>query len=277
MTPSTSARTSRCACPRSLEGDSASRLLLTRPARAAPRSMSQTVKNMLEGAPRSRCVCCGLRPRRRVLPSFPPLHTLLARLLFALARAHGRPCRPVDTGMDQEVPLPNVSSKILAKVIEYCKYHVDADKTGEDGATAVKEEDSKTWDTEFVKVDQGTLFELILVRARAAPRSPGTPLSSFALGPPALSAQPRIAGCQLPQHQAAAGPDVPDGRQHDQGCAAPRLRPRVFPPRRARARAAYRRRSACTSRDMAAPWPARARCSVRRWFERALQRAVAFS
>ena len=73
--------------------------------------------------------------------------------------------------MDQEVPLPNVSSKILAKVIEYCKYHVDADKTGEDGATAVKEEDSKAWDTEFVKVDQGTLFELILVR-RAVARSP---------------------------------------------------------------------------------------------------------
>ena len=73
-----------------------------------------------------------------------------------------------DTGMDQEVPLPNVSSKILAKVIEYCKYHVDADKTGEDGATAVKEEDSKAWDTEFVKVDQGTLFELILVRQQLA-------------------------------------------------------------------------------------------------------------
>ena len=72
--------------------------------------------------------------------------------------------------MDQEVPLPNVSSKILAKVIEYCKYHVDADKTGEDGATAVKEEDSKAWDTEFVKVDQGTLFELILVRRARAPQ-----------------------------------------------------------------------------------------------------------
>lgn len=90
--------------------------------------------------------------------------------------------------MDQEVPLPNVSSKILAKVIEYCKYHVDADKTGEDGATAVKEEDSKAWDTEFVKVDQGTLFELILVR-RAAARSPlvSEPFHRFAsrtaLGP----------------------------------------------------------------------------------------------
>jgi S-phase kinase-associated protein 1 len=75
--------------------------------------------------------------------------------------------------MDTPCPLPNVSSKILAKVIEYCKYHVDADKTGEDGATAVKEEDAKAWDTEFVKVDQGTLFELILVRARRRARAPG--------------------------------------------------------------------------------------------------------
>jgi hypothetical protein len=73
--------------------------------------------------------------------------------------------------MDAPVPLPNVSSKILAKVIEYCKYHVDADKTGDDGAPAVKEEDAKAWDTEFVKVDQGTLFELILVRKQARKRN----------------------------------------------------------------------------------------------------------
>jgi len=30
-----------------------------------------------------------------------------------------------DTGIDAPIPLPNVSSKILAKVIEYCKYHVE--------------------------------------------------------------------------------------------------------------------------------------------------------
>jgi S-phase kinase-associated protein 1 len=69
--------------------------------------------------------------------------------------------------VEAAVPLPNVSSKILAKVIEYCKYHVDADATAEEGgAPAVKEEDAKAWDTDFVKVDQGTLFELILVRCR---------------------------------------------------------------------------------------------------------------
>lgn len=76
-----------------------------------------------------------------------------------------------DTGEDAPVPLPNVSSKILAKVIEYCKYHDDAAKTGEDGQPAVKEEEAKAWDAEFVKVDQGTLFELILARAPPAQRA----------------------------------------------------------------------------------------------------------
>jgi S-phase kinase-associated protein 1 len=76
--------------------------------------------------------------------------------------------------VEAAVPLPNVSSKILAKVIEYCKYHVDADAAGADGAPAVKEEDAKAWDTDFVKVDQGTLFELILVRRRAARRCRNT-------------------------------------------------------------------------------------------------------
>ncbi|KAJ7554107.1 hypothetical protein O6H91_06G125600 [Diphasiastrum complanatum] len=66
-----------------------------------------------------------------------------------------------DTGTDSPIPLPNVSSKILAKVIEYCKYHVELQKAGED-KTAVSEEDVKAWDAEFVKVDQATLFDLIL-------------------------------------------------------------------------------------------------------------------
>merc|ERR1719231_1737157 len=62
-----------------------------------------------------------------------------------------------DTGVDAPIPLPNVSSKILAKVIEYCKHHVEAKKSEN-----ASEEDTKNFDTEFVKVDQATLFELIL-------------------------------------------------------------------------------------------------------------------
>ena len=63
-----------------------------------------------------------------------------------------------DDCADSGIPLPNVTSKILAKVIEYCKKHVEAanpeDKPSED--------DLKAWDADFVKVDQATLFDLIL-------------------------------------------------------------------------------------------------------------------
>ncbi|KAF5462950.1 SKP1-like protein 1B [Juglans microcarpa x Juglans regia] len=63
-----------------------------------------------------------------------------------------------DDCADNGIPLPNVTSKILAKVIEYCKKHVEPanseDRTSED--------DLKAWDMEFVRVDQATLFDLIL-------------------------------------------------------------------------------------------------------------------
>lgn len=48
-----------------------------------------------------------------------------------------------DSGAEDVIPLPNVSGKILAKVIEYCKYHVDANKKGPDGKPAKSEEDVK--------------------------------------------------------------------------------------------------------------------------------------
>ncbi|KAH8510515.1 hypothetical protein H0E87_008171 [Populus deltoides] len=69
-----------------------------------------------------------------------------------------------DDCADNEIPLPNVTSKILAKVIEYCKKHVEAVSDKEKNVTGVTEKDEslKSWDTEFVKVDQNTLFDLIL-------------------------------------------------------------------------------------------------------------------
>eukprot|EP01097_Dermamoeba_algensis_P008051 TRINITY_DN5226_c0_g1_i1.p1 TRINITY_DN5226_c0_g1~~TRINITY_DN5226_c0_g1_i1.p1 ORF type:complete len:168 (-),score=53.82 TRINITY_DN5226_c0_g1_i1:126-629(-) len=61
------------------------------------------------------------------------------------------------------IPLPNVSGKILEKVIEYCKYHHENPTPAVDD----KKEERRTddiipWDQEFCKVDQATLFELIL-------------------------------------------------------------------------------------------------------------------
>ncbi|CAL0311449.1 unnamed protein product [Lupinus luteus] len=64
-----------------------------------------------------------------------------------------------DDCADNGIPLPNVTSKILAKVIEYCKKHVDA-AASEDNKP--NDEDLKAWDADFVKVDQSTLFDLIL-------------------------------------------------------------------------------------------------------------------
>ncbi|WOK92872.1 SKP1-like protein 1B [Canna indica] len=70
-----------------------------------------------------------------------------------------------DDCADSGIPIPNVTSKILAKVIEYCRKHVEAaaaaSNSSEDGPKS-SDEELKSWDTEFVKVDQATLFDLIL-------------------------------------------------------------------------------------------------------------------
>ncbi|GLT64752.1 hypothetical protein SLA2020_372240 [Shorea laevis] len=59
---------------------------------------------------------------------------------------------PIDDG----IRLFNVTGKILSKVVEYCKQHVDADA---DKDKAVDDE-LKASDAQFVKVDQNTLFGL---------------------------------------------------------------------------------------------------------------------
>ncbi|RLM79478.1 SKP1-like protein 1A [Panicum miliaceum] len=70
------------------------------------------------------------------------------------------------------IPLPNVNSKILSIVIEYCNKHVHAAKSNNVAApsdantpsatnAAIGGEDLKNWDAEFVKIDQATLIDLI--------------------------------------------------------------------------------------------------------------------
>ena len=73
-----------------------------------------------------------------------------------------------DLGMneddDEVVPLPNVSSSILKKVIQWATYHKD-DPPLSDDEEDIKErrtDDIPQWDADFLKVDQGTLFEIIL-------------------------------------------------------------------------------------------------------------------
>jgi S-phase kinase-associated protein 1 len=72
-----------------------------------------------------------------------------------------------DLGMDDEeeevVPLPNVNAAILKKVIQWATHHKDDPPPPEDDENKEKRTDDITsWDADFLKVDQGTLFELIL-------------------------------------------------------------------------------------------------------------------
>ncbi|GMT16982.1 hypothetical protein PFISCL1PPCAC_8279, partial [Pristionchus fissidentatus] len=75
-----------------------------------------------------------------------------------------------DLGLDDSenesqdpIPLQNVNSAILKKVIAWCQYHKDDPPMAEDNDQREKRtDDIPSWDTEFLKVDQGTLFELIL-------------------------------------------------------------------------------------------------------------------
>ncbi|CAL5073069.1 unnamed protein product [Urochloa decumbens] len=75
-----------------------------------------------------------------------------------------------DGCIDNGIPLPNVNGKILAKVIEYCKKHVEARRGSDAEASAeptaatnkASDDELKNFDADFVKVDQATLFDLIL-------------------------------------------------------------------------------------------------------------------
>lgn len=63
----------------------------------------------------------------------------------------------VADGVDK-IPLQNVDARILAKVIEYMKYHYKLTETPQ------PEDEVRRWDREFVRVDKSTLFHLVLVR-----------------------------------------------------------------------------------------------------------------
>merc|ERR1712216_1108685 len=52
------------------------------------------------------------------------------------------------------IPLPAVEGNILELVLKYCNYHHSNKET--------KEDEKNAWDQEFVKVDDDTLFSLIL-------------------------------------------------------------------------------------------------------------------
>jgi S-phase kinase-associated protein 1 len=64
---------------------------------------------------------------------------------------------------DAPIPLPNVSGRILEKIIDYCRFHYEhptpqSDEKKDERRT----DDIIPWDKEFCNVDQPTLFEMIL-------------------------------------------------------------------------------------------------------------------
>ncbi len=69
-----------------------------------------------------------------------------------------------DSSEEEIVPLPNVTTDILRKVIEWCTVHKDDPEPNEDSDEYWENVTNEItgWDADFVKVDLGTLFELTL-------------------------------------------------------------------------------------------------------------------
>ncbi|KAJ1939234.1 hypothetical protein FBU59_004193 [Linderina macrospora] len=70
-----------------------------------------------------------------------------------------------DLGESEEaIPLPNVTGKVLKKVIEYCEHHKDDPPPLRDDYDDVpkRSDDIEPWDEKFIKVDQELLFEILL-------------------------------------------------------------------------------------------------------------------
>jgi len=65
-------------------------------------------------------------------------------------------------GDSSSIPVPNVTSKIMQKVIEYCTHHHAHPAPALTDDRARLDEPIDAWDQEFCKVDLNTIFELIL-------------------------------------------------------------------------------------------------------------------
>ena len=66
-------------------------------------------------------------------------------------------------GEEQEIPLPNVKNTVLAKVIEFCKHHVNdpMPEIEKPLKSANMNEICPEWDAKYCEIDQEMLFECI--------------------------------------------------------------------------------------------------------------------
>ncbi len=70
-----------------------------------------------------------------------------------------------DSGADEDIPLPNVKSAILKKIIEFCRHAKDSPPNEiEKPLKSASMQDVVTdkWYATFIELDQETLFEVIL-------------------------------------------------------------------------------------------------------------------
>ncbi|KAL5962503.1 S-phase kinase-associated protein 1 [Taenia solium] len=64
---------------------------------------------------------------------------------------------------DEPIPLQHVNADILRKVLQWCTHHKDdAPQRDQDGNRELQTDDISSWDQEFLQVDQGTLFEILM-------------------------------------------------------------------------------------------------------------------
>lgn len=141
---------------------------------------------------------------------------------------------------ENTIPLPNVKSSVLTKVVDYMKYHVDNPaKEIEKPLKSAKMNEVRPvffspfeprfcccfrradslfakvvsqWDADFVDVDQEVLFDLILVRLDVFFVRSALGLFSHRSVTAGL-----WLGCELHGHQAAFGLDLRQGGFDDQG------------------------------------------------------------
>ena len=69
-----------------------------------------------------------------------------------------------DSGIDEEVPLPNIKKSILTKIIEFCE-HIDKNPAPEIEKPLRSSSLSDVvspWYAQFIDMNQETLFEIIL-------------------------------------------------------------------------------------------------------------------
>ncbi|XP_039481554.1 S-phase kinase-associated protein 1 [Drosophila santomea] len=69
---------------------------------------------------------------------------------------------PLEAEHDTLIPLPNVNSAILKKVLTWAAHHPEDNAEENEGEAARPMVQISAWDAEFLAMDQGTLFELIL-------------------------------------------------------------------------------------------------------------------